>query len=137
MLKPLSLLISAILIVGCATAPSDPNNLIGINPLPNKAVLIAHNDPWGKALIPLQTQYTSYFKKIDGKEVSSFSNSKKQIEVDPGKHTVDVRCSFRRGTALQLTNTIRLTSDFEAGKIYLFITTIEDGTCGINMKVSS
>jgi hypothetical protein len=131
------IIIFIFLLSGCAAAPSDPNNLVGIKTLPNKALLIAQNDAWGKALVPLQTQNNSHFEKLNGKKISTFTNTVEKIEVKPGKHTLDVYCSFRRGTALHLTNSQRVSSKFEAGKIYLFNVIIENGTCGISVVASS
>ena len=120
-------LIAVTVFTGCSSNPAYKEQMANAKPVLGKAVLIVENDPWGKSLLPLQTEYNAKFKALDGRKLSTTDD----LVVAPGVHTLDVYCSFRRGTALQLQNTIEVKQRFEADTIYMMKVIIGKGTCGI------
>jgi hypothetical protein len=124
-----------ILVASCAgTQGSDTAPILA--PPAGKALIVAENDAWGKALIPLQIQKNARFEKLDGKQISSFTNSVETLTLDPGEHTIETSCSFRRGTALQLQGATIHKMNFEADKSYLFKVVITNGACGLEVETS-
>ena len=119
------------LLTGCATAPTPVEVLSKATLVPDKATLIAENDGWGRVLVPMQIQKNSRFETLNGERVSTFINSVTEMALDPGEHILEVSCSFRRGTALQLTNSELIQMHFEAENVYYFRVVLRNGTCGI------
>ena len=122
------------LLTGWATAPTSLEVLSKFPPAPDKATLIAENDAWGRALVPMQVQKNSRFETLNGEKISTFSNSVTEMAINPGEYILVVSCSFRRGTALHLTNSEHIQMDFEAESVYYFRVVLRNGTCVVDVS---
>ena len=73
------------LLASCATQPDVHQ------PIEGKAVLVAMNDAWGKALVPLQSQASTGFESIDGEKASDFFSSAEYLAIEPGEHRITLQ----------------------------------------------
>lgn len=122
MLKKILLILP--ILSGCAT---DMENL---KVTPGKALLIAYNDNIAKVFLLVATTSNTRIEKIDGIQVSNFKKSIKKIELDPGKHTVEVSCDVSMGPATSYGKKVFEIS-FEADTRYLFLGRYNRPTCDI------
>jgi len=129
MLKKILLVLPMVLPIlsGCAT------DMENIKATPGKALLIAYNDNIAKVFLLVATTSNTRIEKIDGIQVSTFKKSIHKVELDPGKHTVEVSCDVSMGPATSYGKK-EFEIIFEADKSYLFMGRYNRPTCDIEYE---
>lgn len=126
----LILLLSCLALAGCATNPASIQG-----PPDGKGRIVGQDAGFLASLNPLGTTTSINIHKVDGAGTGNGWDYPTVVDLDPGKHTLEVWCFGSQDNALAFRSVQTISIDVKAGATYYLKPTYPSGSqCSVNVE---